>query len=307
MSSTPFQNVMVLGASGSVGPPIVNALLASGFSVSVLTRASSKATFATDVKVVRTNYSSESLVEAFKGQDAVVSAIATYSTEEQMRIIDAAIAAGVRRFLPSEYGIDTSDPKIIEVLEPAKPKHDTVQYLKSKESVGLSWTAVIVGGFFDWALAFGALGISAPGRSAMIFDGGDIPHEVTNLAQIGNAVAAILSSAHLEETANQYVYVNSFTVTQNQVVKLLEQATGSHFELTHVKGEDVWKEGSEKLKSGKFEMIGGSQYMVGSGDMIRTEIYNRSGFNHFSQKKGLWNKRLGLPEESLEETVRRVV
>jgi hypothetical protein len=195
----------------------------------------------------------------------------------------------------------------MEVLPPAKSKYDTVQYLKSQESTGLSWTAVIVGGFFDWALAIGAIGMNAKARQATVYDGGDIPHEVTNLGQIARAVAAVLSADHLDETANQYVYVNSFTLTQNQVVEAVKEATGSEFEVTKANRMDVWSDGMEKLKTGKFEMIGGSRYMVGAVQMIQTEIYNRSGFNHFSKNKGLWNKRLGLPEESLEETIRRVV
>lgn len=307
MSSAPIKKVTVLGASGSVGPPVVDALLTSGFSVSALTRESSKATFADGVTVVRTDYSSESLEKAFQGQDAVVSTIATFSTQEQIKIIDAAIASKVRRFLPSEFGIDTSSPEIVEALFPARAKYDTVQYLKSKEDTGLSWTAVIVGGFFDWALPIGAVGINTTARTATVLDGGEKLHEVTNLAQIGRAVAAILSPDHLDETANQYVYVNSFTVTQNQIIQAAEEISGSKFTVTHVSGEELWKDGMEKAKSGDFETIGGGRYLVGSVQMIVTEIYNRSGFNHFSQKRGLWNKRLGLPEENLEETVRSVL
>ena len=298
---------MVLGASGSVGPAIVKALLEAGFMVSALTRESSSSTFAEGVNVVKTDYSHDSLLKAFTGQDAVVSTIATFSTQEQIKIVDAAIAAKVRRFLPSEFGVDTSYPEIVEALSPAKPKHDTIQYLKSKESTGLSWTAVIVGGFFDWALKIGALGINIPALTAMVLDGGEKPHEVTNLSQIGRAVAAVLSPAHLDETANQYVYVNSFTVTQNQVVQEIEKVTGSKVTVTPLNGEEIWKDGSEKMKSGEWEVIGGGKYRVGSVQMILAEIYNRSGFNHYSQKRGLWNKRLGLPEESLEETIRSVV
>jgi uncharacterized protein YbjT (DUF2867 family) len=307
MPSPIIKNVMVLGASGSVGPPIVESLLAAGFTVSALTRASSKATFPDRVNVVRTDYSHESLVKAFTGQDVVVSTIATFSTDQQIKIVDAAMAAKVQRFLPSEFGIDTSSPQIFEALPPAKAKHDTVAYLKSKESTGLTWTAVIVGSFFDWGLPIGALGYNLPAKTATVFDGGNKPYEATNLAQIGRAVAAILSPGHFEETSNQYVYINSFTVTQTSVVEALETATGCKFDVTHVRGEEMWEEGKKKMSTGKFEETGGGQYMVGSVQMIQAEIYNRTGFNHFSESKGLWNRRLGLPKESLDETIRRVM
>lgn len=150
MPSKIIKSVMVLGASGSVGPPIVEALLAGGFAVSVLTRASSKA-IRNDVNVVRTDYSHDSLAAAFANQDAVVSTIATFSTDQHVKIINAAIAAKVQRFLSSEFGIDTSSSQIIERLPPAGAKRKTVTYLKPKESTGLTWTGVIVGAFFDWA------------------------------------------------------------------------------------------------------------------------------------------------------------
>ena len=100
-----IKNVIVLGASGSVGPSIVDALIKANFKVTILSRESSTKTFAEDIEVLRTDYTRNSLVSAFTNQDAVVSTIATFSTHIQASIIDAAIEAGVKRFVPSEYGI----------------------------------------------------------------------------------------------------------------------------------------------------------------------------------------------------------
>lgn len=92
---------MVLGASGSIGPYIVNALLQANFVVSILTRESSTSTFPDNVTVYRTDYEEESLLQAFKGQDAIVSTVATFATHLQVSIINAAVKAGVKRFIPS--------------------------------------------------------------------------------------------------------------------------------------------------------------------------------------------------------------
>jgi len=67
-----------------------------------------------------------------------------------MKVIDAAVKAGVKRFIPSEYGIDTSLQHVPELVPPAKGKQEVVAYLKTKEQEGLSWTAICVGAFFDW-------------------------------------------------------------------------------------------------------------------------------------------------------------
>jgi uncharacterized protein YbjT (DUF2867 family) len=148
--SQDIKNVIVIGASGNVGQLIVSSLLTSNFIVSALTRSTSTTTFPPHVSVHKTDYSHSSLLAAFKGKDAIVSAIATYSTTQQKAIIDAAVEAGVKRFLPSEYGVDTSRPEIYDFLPPAIMKQEVVEYLKTKEADGLSWTAICVGAWFDW-------------------------------------------------------------------------------------------------------------------------------------------------------------
>ena len=297
---------MVLGASGNVGKPIVEFLLAAGFVVSALTRETSQSTFPSEVKVVRSSFTPESLTQAFKGQDAVVSTIATYSTTEQNLAIDAMIAAGVKRFIPSEYGVDTSDPRTLDILPPAKGKVDTIQYLKTKED-SISWTGVIVGGFFDWAMMVGALGWNLRNKSVTVFDSGDQAWEATNIEQIARAVAACLSPEHYEQTSNRYVYVNSFTVTQNQVITELEKAMGTKLKLEHVKSSEVAEAARKELAGGELEYSTGSAYVKGSIGLIGTQVYNLDDLNNYSRTRGLWNDRLGLPKESLEETVRRVV
>lgn len=89
----------------------------------------------------------------FRGQDAVVSSIPRTSVTVQIMIIDAAIAAGVKRFLPSEYGGDSSLPGIEKKLSFTAGKQQIGEYLMSKETEGLTWTRVFTGPFLDWVCA----------------------------------------------------------------------------------------------------------------------------------------------------------
>ncbi|CZR58425.1 related to 2`-hydroxyisoflavone reductase [Phialocephala subalpina] len=304
--SSPIKNVIIIGASGSIGPSTISSLLSSNFTVSVLTRLTSNSTlpstfpstFPSTVTVIRSDYSTPSLLSAFKNQDAVISAIATFSTSEQISIIDAAVQAGVKRFIPSEYGIDTQVPEVAELLPPAKPKQDTVAHLRAKEGEGMSWTAICVGTFFDWTFARpGLQGWNVPARKATIFDGGEYEYEATNLDQIGRAINSVLLPEHLEETKNQYVYVNSFTTTQNAVLKVLEKITGEKFEVEHKTVEETYRMGLEQLRSGG----------LGPVSVITAVLYGKGGVNNFSKSRGLWNERLGLLREDLEECLRGVV
>ena len=65
---------------------------------------------------------------------------------EQKKVIDAAIKAGVKRFLPSEFGSNTKNKKGQELVPIFKNKVQIVDYLKTKK---ISWTVVATGPIID--------------------------------------------------------------------------------------------------------------------------------------------------------------
>jgi uncharacterized protein YbjT (DUF2867 family) len=69
-----------------------------------LTRESSSNKFPSEVKIAKVDYTNlESLTAALEGQDALVSAVASLAVPSQRLLIDAAVQAGVKRIIPSEY------------------------------------------------------------------------------------------------------------------------------------------------------------------------------------------------------------
>lgn len=116
----------------------------------MLSRAESKSTFPSEVKVVKTDYSDGSLAQVFKGQDALVCAVAGGAMDEQKRIIDKAVEAGVKRVIPSEFGSNTTNVTAREICFLFQAKYDIVQYLKAKADANphFSWTAIVTGPFF---------------------------------------------------------------------------------------------------------------------------------------------------------------
>lgn len=145
--------MIIVGAGGHLGPSIVAAFSAdSHFTTSILARKSSESTFPSHLKVYRIDddYPEAGLLEAFQGQDAVISTIATSAAEVQKAMIDAAIKAGVKRFVPSEFGSDMQNEKAVALFPQFfQGKVDTVQYLKTKEKEGLTWSAFTTGPFFE--------------------------------------------------------------------------------------------------------------------------------------------------------------
>ena len=161
---SPLKNVLLIGGTGNVGKHILKALTNDPyFTVSVLSRANSKSTFPSSVKVhrIESSYPENELLQIFKGQDAVVSAIATAHSgdhsrdsaqvpPDQKHLIDNAIRAGVKRFIPADFGSDSENKEALKLVHGYQIKNDIKDYLISKESDTFTWTSFANGPFLDW-------------------------------------------------------------------------------------------------------------------------------------------------------------
>ncbi|KAL4925277.1 aromatic alcohol reductase [Aspergillus undulatus] len=298
MTST-FKNIALIGASGNIGQIILRGLLhASDFNVTVLTRSSSAATFPAGVIVRTSDFSSADLQEAFKGQDAVISAVGATGFADQKKYVDAAIAAGVCRFLPSEFSADTLNDTVNNLLPLFFLKKDVIEYLRSKESDSFSWTGVATSGLFDWGITNRFFQFDIASRSATIWDNGDKRFTLTNEKQLEDAVVSVLR--HPEATANKYLYISSVETSQNEILAALESTTSSSWALQHTTTDAQVAEGSKKLQSGDFD---------GALQLVRAIPYGITpGLkSNFAKDRVLANGLLGLREESVQETIQRVV
>ncbi|KUJ11385.1 NmrA-like family protein [Mollisia scopiformis] len=292
-----IKNVAVIGGSGNLGPSVIEALLDAGFEVTALTRAESKATFPASVKVQKVDYSSStSVAEALKGQDAVVSTIATLALSQQSSLVEEAVKAGVKRFIPSEFGLNT--PKVTggtaKILGAKLQLQEQLKKLAA-ENPSFSWTGVSTSLFFDWGLKVGSLGFNVKDKTATIFDSGNEPFTGSNLPFIGQSVAAILK--HPEQTANKYIQVASFTTTQNEILKLLEEESGTKWTVDHKKTEDFQKIADEKLAKGDYSSF---------GDYLKVYLF-ADGKGQSPKEGELANKELGLKTEDLKATIKSVL
>jgi hypothetical protein len=80
----------------------------------------------------------------------VISALGVEGFDQQQKLVDAAVRAGVKRFLPSEFSSSSEDPAVLGLFPLFEVKKNLIDYLKSKEKDGLSWTGLATGLLFDW-------------------------------------------------------------------------------------------------------------------------------------------------------------
>ncbi|KAK4948607.1 hypothetical protein LTR10_012611 [Elasticomyces elasticus] len=293
-----IKSVAIAGASGTLGPHVLKALIDAKFQVKILTRSKKPRQFDTSVDVVEVDFTSvESLTAALKGIDAVVSTVAGAAIKTQTVLIDAAAVAGVKRFIPSEYGSVTTNPKLeaIPFYDNAfKVKH----HLQEKADAGqLTWTVLACGAFLEFLFAPGAAGLlDFTDRKATLFDAGDNRLSSTSLATVGKAIAEILKNS--EATKNRVVKVSEVILTQNQLLRIAEKLRPEDkWEISKVAASVVLKEGLDGLNAGDFSLP--VIFKIIKGTALAGEIYG-SAYDETD------NELLGvkeLTEEDLENIV----
>ncbi|KAJ5118892.1 uncharacterized protein N7443_007822 [Penicillium atrosanguineum] len=300
ISQIDFQQELTnLKASGSIGKIILSSLVSSAnFSITVISRKGSEAVFPRGVTVLKSDFSKASLEAAFRGQDAVVSVVGATAFNEQKALVDAAICAGVQRFIPSEFSANSQSDAVLQLLPLFGQKNDLIKYLKSKEASGLTWTGIATSGLFDWGLQNRFLEFDISTRTATIWDGGDKSFTLTNEKQLGQSVISVFENPR--ETSNQYLYVASVETTQNEIVTTLEKVTGGRWTINNTTTDEQVSAAIEKLTAGDFS---------GAFTLVRATCFgNTPGLRaNYLREEKLANDMLGLEMETVEDTIRRVI
>jgi hypothetical protein len=73
---------------------------------------------------------------------------------DQKKFVDASIRASVKRFIPSEFSASSQDKAVVGLLPLFGQKTEMIEYLRSKESTGLTWTGIAASCLFDWVSHF---------------------------------------------------------------------------------------------------------------------------------------------------------
>jgi hypothetical protein len=215
----------------------------------------------------------ESLTTALKGIDGLVSTVAASAIENQTVLIDGAIAAGVKRFVPSEYGTCTTSPKL-ETLPIYAPMFKIKQYLQEKAKAGqLTWTVLACGAFLDFLFG-GPMLMDFANHKATLFDEGDNRISSTSLSNVGKAIVGILKN--FEATGNKIVRTSEAILTQNELLRIAERLRPDiKWEISKVQTSAILKEGLDGLSAGDFNMPVIMKIVTGTafaGDIYRGRL-----------------------------------
>lgn len=292
-----IKNVAIIGANGKLGPSVLQRLIAASFNVTVLTRVSSTSKYPDTVRVLQIpdGLPEDDLAKQLEGQDALVVTMAGSKTAEQIHLANACVKAGVRRFIPADFGsVDSTDERSLKLVplygEKVKVRRH-LEELAGKYS-GFSWTSLVCGHFFDWGLKEGFLHFDIKDGMSDILDDGEYMWSTSTLARVGEATCKILEKE--EQTANKILYIQSFCVNQFDVLEALMRASGQNFTNSFVKSEDYLSEQKKKADAGDKEAVENIVWALGTVNA------------NWEKKQNFANELLGLKTEDLDEEIKKV-
>lgn len=197
-------------------------------------------------RIVEVDYDSDaSLREAFIGQDAVVSTVAMSAISNQPRMIDAAIAAGVKLYIPAEYTVNSRDRNA-----QAQPMMASVvsiqQYLSSKEGE-ISWFVVNCGALLEFVLDHPVL-LDFDNCTARLWDGGEGAISLSDIPLLARAVAAALQQP--DQVVDHRLKIHGGTITQNRALKLARKYSPHEWKVESAKSQEAYSAATQRIVAG---------------------------------------------------------
>ena len=228
--------IVLAGATGDLGLRIAQALLRRGARVRALVRpgnagpavAALRAQGATVIEVDINNVTE--LTNACAGAACVVSALSGLReviVDAQTHLVKAAVAAGVPRFIPSDYSIDFTK------LPAGSNRNLDLrrEFGQRLDQFPIAATSILNGMFTD--LLTGPAPVVLFGlRRVMFYGSADQPLDFTTTANTAEFTAA----AALDPTTPRYLRVAGEVATARGLQRAASAATGQPFKLLRVGG-----------------------------------------------------------------------
>ncbi|KAH5349852.1 hypothetical protein HBI64_200380 [Parastagonospora nodorum] len=197
------------------------------------------------------DFSPKSLKEAFEGQDLVISTMSGGDFELQISIIDALVAAGVKRFIPHEFGHDTLSQGIQARIPKYAGRAKVLEHLQnniSPATPGFDWIGIATGYILDASLIRGDMGFDMKWHSATIHGIGTEPFAASSLERVGQVVVQVVQ--HWSDINSHYIYAAGIITSANEVLRAAERATGQEWTVGNHDVQDGVREGMSRIQRG---------------------------------------------------------
>ena len=236
--------------------------------------------------------------DAFTGQNTVISTMSGGDSELQIRIIDALVAADVKRFIPHEFGHDTLNRGIQARIPKYAGRAKVLEHLQNnvtKVVPGFDWIGIATGYTLDTNLISGNMGFDMQWHSATIHGTGTEPFAASSLERVGRVVVSVIR--HWDQIKSHYVYAAGLLTSANEVLRCAEQVTGREWTADNHDVHDSVREGEMRIERGFPD--------AGMALLERSILYDEKLNASAPFESDSSNELLQLPLESTEDIVEK--
>jgi nucleoside-diphosphate-sugar epimerase len=220
--------IVVAGASGDLGQRVVRALVQRGAHVIALVRPGAEQARLTGLRSSGVTFTPVSLDDAQGLRGAIAGSGCVVSTlngleeviiEQQGRVLQAAVAAGVPRFIPSDYSLDYTR------IRPGENRNLDLRrrFATRLDTADIAVTSILNGGFLE--LLEGDAPIVLPGRRVLHFGDAQQPLDFT----AKDDVAAFTADAALDHNTPRFLRIAGNSVSPAQIANILTALTGQRY------------------------------------------------------------------------------
>ncbi|KAJ6449797.1 hypothetical protein C8R45DRAFT_123869 [Mycena sanguinolenta] len=293
-------SVLVIGASGSVGEPLVKEFQRqrSRFGrVAILSEPSKAHKFSAaqnnGIELVLGSFLD---FKCYQGFDVVISLAGNTFQRLQPAMIEAAVAGGVRHFYPSEFGIDF-DRDDVQQFRFFRDRIVTRDHLAATAKVhpDFRYTLMVVGQFSQWAYSK-VCGIDAENHVVEAYGYPDAEISVTALEDIVRYTVESILLPFPAGKSRRDIRVRGDHVTWKQLIALLEEVQGVKYQVTYIDPKEAAKKQEAARQRGdeSEELKWAARWQLGPSGRVTVT-------------GPLDNDKFGFTPETLNETMQRLL
>lgn len=222
--------VAVAGAAGQLGKAIATSLRARNVSVKALVRPNTDPSRTADLRKAGVLIAEAdmddvpALTEALQGATTVVSALSGLAgviLGSQQALLDAAAAAKVGRFIPSDFALDFTKcpPGTNRNLDLRRQFHARL------DESGLAWTSVLNGGFMDMLASDMPL-VNDRFHRVLYWNSKDQPLDFTTVADTADFTAAVAADP---KPTPRFLRIAGHTTTAVELAEIASRVRGGTY------------------------------------------------------------------------------
>jgi len=221
--------IVVAGGTGNLGERIINALIDRGAEVRALVRSSSdkekvNALKQKGAKIIELDMSHEQeLIDACRGASCVVSALQGLRdviVDAQTLLLNAVVAAGVKRFIPSDFAVDFT-----KINSENRNFDFRREFHKQLDKAAISATSIYNGAFAD-ILTYNTPILDLKNKTAGYWgDNADWKLDFTTM----DNTAAFTAAAAMDVSAPRNLHIASFQVSPNDLANLASEISKTKY------------------------------------------------------------------------------